>query len=810
MVMRARMKKGALWAALALAGSAPLAVHFAQAEERPKVVYRPAKAGETVTLEARASTLNGSPAAGVKVTFCDSSFDPRGGMAKEHAWTGITDDKGLLRVEVPTEDVSVSATCAVVADPAAKFAPCSISMPQAPFASTDLSRKAIILVAPADACIGGVVSGADNQPIPGVTIELALVGDHGRCSRKATTDNNGRYQFSGLAAGRYMISSVAPPSGSQWIRLAGWKMRQDVSVGEGKTAAKGFQLSVGGRLKGRALDSTGKPIANALVSCDLDSATEVGPPQMYQMPGQWYSAEARTDAAGGFVLGALTRETYRVQVQPPEGSDLAWASLRGINAIAGQDVALQDIVLSKGAAILGAAVGPDGKPIAGAEAVLSAGGRQEARVCDAEGRFAFRGLSTGRYKVTVNPPQGSVCCAKAVEGIAAIRGFCAEQRVELPLGATVSGTVSGPDGKPLEAARVYLNYAGAKTSGVGASWKTVTDEAGRFSMHGLGIPPDGVAGGTWQLVLRPPPAALELKDTQASLEAPAPGKAVEKNIQLSAGMAAIAGVVTGPDGKPVPGCRMAAVRIKSRGVCTGMCYAVKRTDADGRFAIGQVEPDSWSITAVPPEDSELLPLIEPARSFAAGITNANVVMKKGAAITGKILTSAGQPVVAAEISAKNTGRDQQWIPSLAENRPGVRSGADGAFRLTGLSAGQYQVSCHPVNPEYGAAEAGVSVPASGEVEAKISAFRVGGAHGRVTGSNLPQGCYLEFVPQGGEPAQRANVKADGQFSLERLAPGKYVLKLAYWKQGKQVLMVNTPKEVSLKEGEDIELQVSAE
>jgi len=797
-----------LWAALALAGAISLTSGIVRAEEKLKAP-RAGKAIETVALEARASMLNGSPAAGVKVTFCDVSFGHRGGKTKERTWPGITDDKGILRIEVPTGEVGVSASCRVEPDRAAKFAPCSISMPQGAFASRDMSRKAEILLAPATSGLKGTVTARDGKPIAGVTIDLELTGDHGKCSYQAITDNDGRYQFTGLAAGRYMVSNVCPPSGSQWIRLAGWKMRQDASVGEGKTATKDFQLTAGSRLKGRVLDDTGKPIADAAVTCNMDSATEVGPKQMYQMPGQWYSAEAHTDKSGCFVLGALTQETYRVQVHPPEGSDRAWASVRGINALEGQDTALQDVILSKGAAIVGVALGPDGKPIAGAEAVLSPGGSQDTRVCNEKGAFAFKGLPTGKYAVTVNPPEESKWCPTVIAATPAIRGFRVEQRIALPLGASVSGIVTGPDGKPVEGAHTYINYSVGKTGSVG-SWRGVTDEAGRFSIPGLGIPPDCEAGGAWQLVISPPPASLELKGMSAPLEAFVSGKPVEKNVQLSAGLAVITGVVSGPDGKPLPGCRMAVVRIKGRGSCTGVCYALKKSDAEGRFAIGQIEPDSWSVTAEPPEGSGLVPLLEPARNLKAGITTVAVTMKKGAAIHGKVLTSTGQPVVAAEVHAKNTAKDREWIPSIAENRLPARTGPDGTFRLAGLQAGQYQVSCQPLNPEYGASEASLTLPAGGEVEAKIGAFRMGRVHGRVSGNNLPQGCYLEFVPQGGELQQRAYPKADGQFSLERIAPGKYTLKVAYWSQGKQGSMANTPKEVSIKEGEDVELQVSAE
>jgi hypothetical protein len=168
-------------------------------------------------------------------------------------------------------------------------------------------------------------------------------------------------------------------------------------------------------------------------------------------------------------------------------------------------------------------------------------------------------------------------------------------------------------------------------------------------------------------------------------------------------------------------------------------------------------------------------------------------------------------VIAAAISAKNTGRDRQWIPSMAENRLPLRTSADGSFRVAGLPAGQYQVSCHPINPEYGAGEVSITVPAGGEAEAKLSAFRVSSVHGRVAGGKLPNNCYLEFTPLGRDVGgRRADLKTDGQFSLGQLAPGRYTLKVAFWDKGKTAQLASTPREVTLKEGEDLEVQVQAE
>jgi hypothetical protein len=325
----------------------------------------------------------------------------------------------------------------------------------------------------------------------------------------------------------------------------------------------------------------------------------------------------------------------------------------------------------------------------------------------------------------------------------------------------------------------------------------------------VGTAPNEKPGGKWRLWAAPPDSALTLKGVEIYVDGLEPGKTTEKCAQMVTGAAAVTGIVTGPDGRPVAGCRLAAVRMTQHS-CTGMSYAPKETNAEGRFTIGQIEPDAWSITAEPPEGSDFVPFIETPRRLSAGMTNVNIALKKGATITGKALTTKGEPVVAAQITAQNVGKDRQWIPSMNE-RQGLtaRTRADGTFRLPGLPAGEFKLTCHPVSPEYRGTETTLRTTAAAEVEAKLSVFRVSGVRGRITGAALPKSCYLDFLPEAGEQA-RAYVDG-GEFKLYHLPPGKYTLKLSYWKDRKeQVVPVASPKEVIIKEGEDAELQVTTE
>lgn len=833
-----KLKVACLWVALAMLGLTTVAMQFVRAEDRSHALARPAppapepngdesepkkvlpkkKVGPTFSLDAHVTSVDGTPVKGVKVTFLSHTFNKKSFGSIEHSWSTVSDDKGLAHVDAPADEVDVGASCRVELPAGGALAPCVISMPQGAFADRNYSRVAQILLAPAKAAISGTVTSEDGKPIGGVKISLNLSGNYGAYQREAVSDDAGRYQIAGLAAGQYRISSVEPPEGSPWIRLAGWKMHYNVNVGEGKTATQDFQLSRGARLRGRVLDDNGKPVAGARVSCHMDSATEVGPKSMYPLPGQWYEAQAQTDAAGHYVLGALTQETYRITVAPPENSVLAWATVCGINAMKAEDAEMQDIALVKGATILGSVVGADGKPLAGADAEITgaASGSRKA-TCDEKGRFTIKGLPTGTYKISVDAPEDSGLLEAQLEGVVAIRSFSVERRLDLPLGGTVNAIVKDPDGKPLSGAKIYLNYnpPDAKQYGSINLGSGVTDEAGRISLRGLGIPPGRKTGGTWQMHVSPPPSALTLKGTSVDLPSIEPGKTVDAEAKLSAGEAVITGVLKTPDGKPLAGCKMAVVRFNGRGVSTGTQYAAALTDADGKFAIGDVEPDNWALTVEPPENSEFAPSIEPARNLAPGTTTVEVKALKGSSIFGKIMNSKGEPVVAALITAKNTGKDRVWIPSIRDgSHESVRTRSDGTFKLSGLRAGTYRISCEPINPDFRATDVVMGVPAGGEVEANLSAFNVSVVRGRISSDKpLPENYSIEFVPENKEEISvRAIIARNGQFAADRrLSPGKYSLKISYWANRKtEVLTVSAPKEINVKEGEELDIRVTLE
>jgi protocatechuate 3,4-dioxygenase beta subunit len=104
----------------------------------------------------------------------------------------------------------------------------------------------------------------ENSPLQGVTVMVTAGSPQGSppggVAGRATTDDQGNYRITGLAAGDYTIYPFAPafyyPS-SQFYGMGG----KSLNLQAGETAEGiDFKLTRGGVITGRIADSTGKPL----------------------------------------------------------------------------------------------------------------------------------------------------------------------------------------------------------------------------------------------------------------------------------------------------------------------------------------------------------------------------------------------------------------------------------------------------------------------------------------------------------------------------------------------------------------------
>ena len=763
-------------------------------------------AGLAVTLRAEARSLDGKPVAGLRVV-CTAQ---RAGEDLTPL-AGITDANGQVAVELPVDRYR-TVRLTVDAPTKAGLAPIAfVATNRAPFTPADRPTK--ILLAPATSKVAGTVTGEDGKPVPNTVLELVLGDWRAQYRRTATTDKAGRYQIDGLAPGRYVMRSVTPPAGSPWIRLHTWKPSGAayVSVGERVTATQDFRLPRGARLMGRVLDEAGRPVEGAAVSCSTDAASQVGKSSIYQMPGKNYSAGTATDATGRYVLAALTQETYQVTVTAPERTGLTPAVLRGVNAMQGKDLTVQDVRLQRGGVLVLRVVGPDGAGVAGAALVMTMpDGLHRPRVTktvattDEKGRARIGRLPTGKHTLTVRPPAGSALCKKTFKDVAVVAGLTMRRVLKLADGARLSGKVLGPGGKPIAGAQVWVRRGYGQSTGV------VTDKDGAFMATGLS-PAEGSGRDKLTVRVSPPASAPWAAAASMSVTGLAAGKTTPVTVRLKPA-AAISGVVSGPDGQPVGGCLVAAWRRVGRGGITwcGQVY----TAEDGGYLVPHVTPGRWSVSVLPPAGCNALPFPGSAKSFAAGKTvKVDVVLKPGAVIVGRV-AAGDKPVVGAQVRLELNRRGRQvYIPGMGSRQSVAYTDAAGAFRFAGVPAGAHRLTCSPLDPSLRAEQSTVTVTGTGEHKVAIAVMQTGRIRGTALGADgkpLARGMIrLRFEPvEAGRSGRSAYPDAGGTFQATAVLPGTYKMSVVLTKRAKDLGLAQPPdRDVVVEAGKETRVDV---
>src|SRR5262247_2382183 len=105
-----------------------------------------------------------------------------------------------------------------------------------------------------------------GEPSRGVTVILQAQNQNVSNAPRARTDENGRFNFTGVAAGRYSVSALAP----------GYASPNDTSrslLGKALNVAEGekvdnvdFEIKHGGVISGRITDWRGRPVVEETIT----------------------------------------------------------------------------------------------------------------------------------------------------------------------------------------------------------------------------------------------------------------------------------------------------------------------------------------------------------------------------------------------------------------------------------------------------------------------------------------------------------------------------------------------------------------
>ncbi len=260
---------------------------------------------------------------------------------------------------------------------------------------------------------GGVeiqVLGRHNRPLRSYHLELRQVFEGQKVYGKTTVPE---VDVRNARQGRYVLTGIDP--GKTYclrVEARGYAMTfsQPFKVELGKPMPfVVVRLTQGGSIHGRVVDSTGKPVAGALVETMSNDYQDNAFIRMFAplIPQQHSRVKATTNKNGEYFLRLVMPQTYQLKVTHPE---YPTTYRKDIQVAEGQTVQVPDIILPVGVVVYGVAYDPNGQPIKGGKVTMQ--GDQGIQfgaeaVTDDQGRFQFPPAPPGTYKLQCSRPVGN-------------------------------------------------------------------------------------------------------------------------------------------------------------------------------------------------------------------------------------------------------------------------------------------------------------------------------------------------------------------------------------------------------------------
>jgi len=508
---------------------------------------------------------------------------------------------------------------------------------------------------------------------------------------------------------------------------------------------------------------SGAPIAKAKV------AVVVTDPQVLSQRAGESMAPARTETGpdGTFTVSGLPGKTFTVRVQAP-----------GFAPFEVQDVgtgAALKVRLAPGLAVEGRVVDAAArKPVPGVSVVgrtrASRGMPEEMlpqTVTDPEGRFRLVDLAPGVIAVEAK----GATWGRATEDAVAVPQRGALELVVRP-GGRLAGRVLDTEGKPIEGATVRVEPAALERfRDVMRQQPARTDAKGAFVFEGL------QAGDTYRI-------SAQKKGFSRASAGPFPIKpgTVREDLELRLDASASVRVrLLDQDGKPVSALEASVYPDSdARGPRGGNTNDVPddqiAAEGEGRFRLSGLPVGKAAVELLPDgfasiERKDLK--LEPGKTTDLG----TLTVREGRTLRGRVLDAAGAPVQGATVRGF-------WMADGRFKNRQVQSGADGRFRMSGLSEGALQALMVSAKGFASKTENGVPT----DEEAEVTLERAGAIVGRVLLEDTrdPVPAKVEATPEAKAETMSGMrfqfgfneddyADASGSFRVDDLAPGKYTL-----------------------------------
>ncbi len=355
---------------------------------------------------------------------------------------------------------------------------------------------------------------------------------------------------------------------------------------------------------------------------------------------------------------------------------------------------------------------------------------------DLNGQYALTGLPAGTYQVSA----GGDSFVEAVNtGVVVAAGGVVENcDLALAPGGTISGTVTGPGG-PVAGALVGAAGADGVTS---ATATTAAD--GAYTITGLPAEAYSVSATADGLFGTP----------DAGVNVTTAGSTGGVDLTMAQGGSLSGQLQSSVDGSPA-----ADVDLSLQ---NGATTESAETDASGDFSVTDLPPGVYTITTV---STDFMTATATATVAAGATASVTITVGPIGQVSGTVTSSAGLAVAGVTVSA--TGGANFETSAVTDS--------SGAYMLTGLDAGTYQVT---VGDEGTPGLVGTQVtlnPTNTAVTANLSLDVAGTISGTVfeaNGSTPLSGAEVE-LSQAGVGLLGSTSDDQGNYSFVIVAPGTY-------------------------------------
>ena len=632
--------------------------------------------------------------------------------------------------------------------------------------------------------IGTVVDEA-MRPIAGASVEYsrwrraAGPSDRDRSLGLAFTEpaivtgGDGRFELRDLGSGSFDLEVSAAgfvAAKVRGMRLSAASSPEDTSPEDIGTVT----LQRGARIAGEVVDEGGLPVAGAQVHLspagdspgtvwDRTASNRVGSFEFVDRPAGSYQLRAHADGFVGTESGRL--ET------PLEAPVM--------------------LVMRRGATLGGRVLDEKSNPIAGAQ--VSSYQKSDVfylskATSGKDGRFELGGLTLAEHRLFFKAPgfrpqsrEVQLSPDVDVEPLAVV----------LEQGATVSGQVSWPDGRPVSGVSVRLLVLDGSHEAAG-----YTDSNGQFELGGVPIGP----------------AAVRLSWTQIREKVEV--RLGPNRVSFTLAGVEVSGRVRDAAGRPVP-----SARVTLRPSMLGGWLAIALSDEDGRFTLADIVPGDHRLEVQHPEYAAYRSMSR-FEVAAKPIDGLEVRLNRGAVVSGRLegFDTETLPLTGVELR----GRVLQGGRGVANAQVEVGSrgssitthtAEDGTFVLRGVAEGPQQMSVEvfvgrghrrQIDVREGR-EVIVELP-TGEISGRVREAESGEPLSGVEIDLSPLDDYLPIKQWYHRPPRSTRSDANGDFSLSTVESGDYYLSVQH--QGYGLLLTELEIGSAPLHGVDFELSPS--